>query len=102
MFMQKTAKITSKKTGASYDLIFESYLKTRDLRRKLKLYDFEQSVIISSKSKSNYMETEKILEELNCKTKVPKKNKKVIQLSLHYLWRVYTFLVFFMQCFLTC
>ena len=79
--MQKTAKVTSKKTGMSYDLIFESYLKTRELRSKLKLYDFEQSLVVSTKSKSSYLETEKMLEKLNCKTKVPKaKNKKIVQL----------------------
>jgi len=79
--MQKNAKILSEKTKASYDLIFESYLKTKNLRSKLKLYDFEKSIIASQKSKISYIETEKILEKLNSKTKVPKKNKKIVQLT---------------------
>ena len=81
MSMQTTEKLSNDKVLMLHNLQLNSYLKIKELRSKLKLYDFDSGAIdCKIKPKTKFKETEKMLMELDSgKTKL-KKSKQIIQL----------------------
>ena len=81
MSMFTTAKKANDDVMLLHNLQLNSYLKIKDLRSKLKLYEIDSGeTTCQSKVKAKFKNTEQKLLELNNGKFKPNKNKKVIQL----------------------
>lgn len=81
MSMFTTAKKANDEVLLLHNLQLNSYTKIRELRSKLKLYDFDSGDIVSKTStKSKYKNTEQKLLELDKGKFKAKKEKQIIQL----------------------
>lgn len=50
MFMQKNATLKCEKTKISHNLELYGYFTSKDFRQRLKLYEFEKSLILNQKT----------------------------------------------------